>query len=141
MKQRKSGTDLFDLSIIRAAIFFDTLGYVGYALAPSGAFFTLSGVITAVGGVGSPALGAALTKHVPNDKVGQLLGATGLLHAIARVVGPTIFNGIYSATVAGYRQTVFVVLASMFGLAFLCSWFVRPHGKLSPHAGPLRPSY
>ncbi|KAF1927423.1 MFS general substrate transporter [Didymella exigua CBS 183.55] len=127
MKQRKSGTDLFDLTIIRAAIFFDTLGYIGYALAPSGAFFTLSGVVTAVGGIGSPALGAALTNHVPNDKVGQLLGATGLLHAIARVIGPTIFNGIYSATVAGYRQTVFVVLASMFGLAFLCSWFVRPH--------------
>lgn len=133
MKQRSSGTDLFDLSIIRAAIFFDTLGYIGYALAPSGALFTLSGVITAVGGIGSPALGAALTKHVPNDKVGQLLGATGLLHAIARVVGPTIFNGIYSATVSGYRQTVFVVLASMFGLAFLCSWFVRPHVYFEEH--------
>ncbi|KAF2996072.1 hypothetical protein E8E13_004157 [Curvularia kusanoi] len=127
MKQRSSGTDLFDLSIIRAAIFFDAMGYVGYALAPNGAFFTLSGVITATGGIGSPALGAALTKHVPSDKVGQLLGATGLLHAIARVVGPTVFNGIYSATVAGYRQTVFVVLASTFGLAFVCSWFVRPH--------------
>lgn len=131
MKQRSSGTDLFDLRIIRAAIFFDTLGYVGYALAPSGALFTLSGVVTAVGGIGSPALGAALTKHVPNDKVGQLLGATGLLHAISRIVGPTIFNGIYSATVSGYRQTVFVVLASTFGLAFLCSWFVKPHGKFS----------
>ncbi|KAJ8111227.1 hypothetical protein OPT61_g6132 [Boeremia exigua] len=137
MKQRSSGTDRFDLSIIRAAIFFDTLGYIGYALAPNGAFFTLSGVVTAVGGVGSPALGAALTKHVPNDKVGQLLGATGLLHAIARVLGPTIFNGLYSATVSGYRQTVFVVLASMFGLAFLCSWFVRPHVYLEDSPEPV----
>ncbi|XPT03195.1 hypothetical protein M3J09_012296 [Ascochyta lentis] len=136
MKQRKSGTDRFDLSIIRAAIFFDTLGYIGYALAPNGGLFTLSGVVTAAGGIGSPALGAALTKHVPNDKVGQLLGATGLLHAIARVVGPTIFNGIYSATVAGYRQTVFVVLASTFGLAFLCSWFVRPHVYLEDDNEP-----
>lgn len=135
MKQRKSGTDLFDLSIIRAAIFFDALGYLGYALSPNGGLFTLSGVIASVGGIGSPALGAALTKHVPNDKVGQLLGATGLLHAIARVVGPTVFNGIYSATVAGYRQTVFVVLTSMFGLAFVCSWFVRPHGKFCPLPG------
>ncbi|KAH6625747.1 tetracycline-efflux transporter-like protein [Boeremia exigua] len=136
MKQRSTGTDRFDLSIIRAAIFFDTLGFIGYALAPSGTLFTLSGVVTAVGGIGSPALGAALTKHVPSDKVGQLLGATGLLHAIARVVGPTIFNGIYSATVSGYRQTVFVVLASMFGLAFLCSWFVRPHVHLEENSEP-----
>lgn len=126
---RKSGSDLFDLSIIRAAIFFDMMGYLGYALARKGEWFALSGALAAVGGIGSPVLGAALTKHVPQEKVGQLLGATGLLHAIARVVGPTIFNGIYSATVGSFRQTVFVTLAATFGLAFVCSWFVRPHGE------------
>lgn len=124
---RSTGSDLFDLSIIRAAIFFDMLGYLGYALVRNGELFALSGTIAAIGGIGSPTLGAALTKHVPQDQVGQLLGATGLLHAVARVVGPTIFNGIYSATVASYRQTVFVCLAATFGLAFLCSWFIRPH--------------
>jgi hypothetical protein len=129
-RMRSSGSDLFDLSIIRAAILFDMLGYLGYALARKGELFALSGAITAVGGIGSPTLGAALTKHVPQDKVGQLLGATGLLHAIARVVAPTIFNGIYSATVASYRQTVFVCLTTTFGAAFICSWFVRPHGEL-----------
>ena len=103
------------------------LGYLGYALVRNGELFALSGTIAAIGGIGSPTLGAALTKHVPQDQVGQLLGATGLLHAVARVVGPTIFNGIYSATVASYRQTVFVCLAATFGLAFLCSWFIRPH--------------
>lgn len=128
---RKSGSDRFDLSIIRAAIFFDTLGYLGFTLVRKGEFFALSGAIAAIGGIGSPTLGAALTKHVPQDKVGQLLGATGLLHAIARVVGPTIFNGIYSATVGSYRQTVFVCLSATFGIAFVCSWFVRPHGKSS----------
>jgi MFS family permease len=131
---RSTGSDLFDLSIIRAAIFFDTLGYLGYALVRKGELFALSGAIAAVGGIGSPTLGAALTKHVPQDQVGQLLGATGLLHAVARVVGPTIFNGIYSATVSSYRQTVFVCLAATFGLAFVCSWFIRPHGKFCmPH--------
>ncbi|KAF1937418.1 tetracycline-efflux transporter-like protein [Clathrospora elynae] len=126
-RMRKTGSDLFDLTIIRAAILFDMLGYLGYALVRKGELFALSGAITAIGGIGSPALGAALTKHVPQDKVGQLLGATGLLHAVARVVGPTIFNGIYSATVANYRQTVFVCLTATFGLAFLCSLFIRPH--------------
>jgi MFS family permease len=128
---RNSGSDLFDLSIIRIAIFFDMMGYLGFILARKGELFALSGALAAVGGIGNPTLGAALTKHVPQDKVGQLLGATGLLHAIARVIGPTIFNGIYSATVGSYRQTVFVTLCATFGLAFVCSWFVRPHGKLS----------
>jgi hypothetical protein len=131
-RMRSSGSDLFDLSVIRAAIFFDMLGYLGFTLVRKGELFTLSGAITAIGGIGSPTLGAALTKHVPQDKVGQLLGATGLLHAMARVVGPTIFNGIYSATVASYRQTVFVCLTATFGSAFICSWFVRPHGESYP---------
>lgn len=128
-RQRNSGSDRFDLSIIRLAVLLDMLGYVGYSLARSGELFVLSGAAAALGGIGSPTLGAALTKHVPPDRVGQLLGAMGLLHAFARVLGPTIFNGIYSATVGKFRQTVFVCLAVTFGVAFLCSWFVRPHGE------------
>ncbi|KAL5119297.1 hypothetical protein ACEQ8H_002784 [Pleosporales sp. CAS-2024a] len=126
-RMRSSGSDLFDLSIIRLAIFFDMMGYLGFILSRRGENFALSGALAAVGGIGNPTLGAALTKHVPRDKVGQLLGATGLLHAFARVLGPTLFNGIYSATVGTFRQTVFVTLCATFGLAFICSWFVRPH--------------
>ncbi|KAF2653079.1 MFS general substrate transporter [Lophiostoma macrostomum CBS 122681] len=125
--QRSSGSDLFDLSIIRVAIFFDMLGYLGFALVRDGNLFIVSGAIASVGGIGSPALGSALTKHVPPDRVGQLLGATGLLHAFARVIGPILFNGIFSATVHTFKQTVFVCLAATFGLAFICSWFIRPH--------------
>ena len=36
---RNSGTDLFDLSIIRVAIFFDTIGYLGYVLVRRGDLF------------------------------------------------------------------------------------------------------
>ncbi|KAF2634457.1 tetracycline-efflux transporter-like protein [Massarina eburnea CBS 473.64] len=136
-----SGSDRFDLSIIRIAVFFDMLGFLGYALARDGDLFIASGAFAAIGGIGSPTLGSALTKHVRPDQVGQLLGATGLLHAFARVIGPTIFNGIYSATVGTFRQTVFVCLAVTFGLAFMCSWFVRPHvylEDLEPNGAPSR---
>lgn len=57
-----------------------------------------------------------------------MLGAAGLLHALARVVGPLIFNSIYSATVGKFTPTVFVCLASTFFLAFVLSWFIKPHG-------------
>ncbi|CAI6337349.1 unnamed protein product [Periconia digitata] len=125
--QPHSGSDRFDLFIIRLAVLFDMMGFLGYTLARDGSVFILSGTVAAIGGIGSPTLGSALTKHVRPDQVGQLLGATGLLHAFARVLGPTIFNGIYSATVSTYRQTVFVCLTVTFGTALLCSWFVRPH--------------
>jgi len=51
------------------------------------------------------------------------------LHALARVVAPTVFNLIYALTVGKFTQTVFVCLAATFGVAFILSWFVKPHGK------------
>ena len=125
--QRNSGSDMLDLTLIRVAIAFDMLGYIGYATVRTGNLLILSGAIASVGGMGSPTLQAALTKHVPQDRTGQLLGAVGLLHAMARVVAPTVFNLIYSATVGKFTQTVFVCLAATFGVAFVLSWFIRPY--------------
>lgn len=128
--QRNSGCDGLDLAIIRTAIAFDIAGYIGYTTARTPSLLVLSGAISAVGGMGSPTLQSALTKHVPPDRTGQLLGATGLLHALSRVVAPTIFNLIYALTVGKFTQTVFVCLAAAFGVAFIMSWFIRPHGTL-----------
>lgn len=125
---RKSGADHLDLILIRVAIIFDMMGYLGYALATSGDMLKISGAIAAVGGMGSPTLQSALTKHVPADRTGQLLGAMGLLHALARIIAPTIFNFVYAQTVATLPRTVFFCLASAFGVAFVMSWFIRPHG-------------
>ena len=128
--QKVSGCDSIDLGFIRTAIFFDMLGYAGYCVVRTGTLFTLFAAIASVGGMGSPTLQAALTKHVPPDRTGQVLGAMGLLHASARVVAPTIFNLIYAQTVGKFTQAVFVCLGATFGLAFILSWFIRPHGTL-----------
>ncbi|KAF2862433.1 MFS general substrate transporter [Piedraia hortae CBS 480.64] len=135
-RKRTDGTDRFDLVIIRVAVLFDTLGYFGYALARNEGLFTLSGVIAAIGGIGAPTLQSALTKHVPADQTGQLLGASGLLHSLARVVAPTVFNAIYSATVGKYTQAVYVCLTATFVLAFIASWLIQPHGKCSAAYAP-----
>jgi len=126
---RKSGMDALDINIIRAAILFDTIGYIGYSIVRSGPLFTLSGVVASAGAMGSPTLQSSLTKHVPSDKMGQLLGATGLLHALARVVSPIVFNLTYSLTVGKFTQTVFICLVSTFGIAFVSSWFLKPHSR------------
>ncbi|KAI9733247.1 MAG: hypothetical protein M1834_003331 [Cirrosporium novae-zelandiae] len=127
--QRSSGMDKLDLGIIRVAIIFDTLGYIGFSTVRSGKLMILSGCLASIGGMGSPTLQSSLTKHVPPDQTGQLLGAIGLLHALARVVAPTIFNLIYSVTVGKFSQAVFVCLASTFGGAFILTGFIRPYGK------------
>ena len=91
----------------------------------------LAGMVASFGGIGSPTLQSALTKHIPSDRTGQMLGATGLLHALARVVAPTIFNLIYSQTVGIFTQAVFVCLASVFVLASIMSWFVKPNRQFT----------
>ena len=123
------GSDGLDIGVIRVAIVFDLLGYLGYALMPTGPLFVLAGMVASLGGMGSPTLQSSLTKSVPADRTGQMLGASGLLHALARVVSPTIFNLIYSATVAKFVGTVFVCLASCFVVASGMSWFLKPHGR------------
>lgn len=128
----RPGASNFDLAILRAAVAFDLLGYVGYATAKYGTWMIVAGAIASLGGMGSPTLQSALTKHIPVDQTGQLLGAIGLLHALARVVAPTVFNLIYRSTVATFPQTVFVCLAATFGVAFCLTWLVRPHGMYFP---------
>lgn len=127
-KQKNQGSDRFDLWVIRVAVLSDTLGYVGYALANSGNMMIAAGSISSIGGLGSPTLQSALTKHVPPDKTGQVLGASGLLHALARVLAPTIFNGIYTWTVDAHPRAVFLCLTATFSCAFMMTWFVRPGG-------------
>jgi MFS family permease len=124
------GADWLDINFIRAAILFDLTGYIGYATVQTGGLMILSGMIASFGGIGSPTLQSSLTKHIPADRTGQMLGATGLLHALARVVAPTLFNLIYSQTVGSFPQTVFVCLASVFVLASIMSWFLKPNGEL-----------
>jgi len=80
--------------LIRFSIAVETAGYLCYALAQNGSQFTAAGVLTALGGIGSPTLQSSLTKHVPTDKTGKLLGATALLHSLARVVAPAYVSSI-----------------------------------------------
>lgn len=127
--QANRGCDRLDLGVIKAAVMFDVAGYIGYITTRTPGLFTLSAIVASMGGMGSPTLQSSLTKHVPPAETGQILGVTGLLHALARVVAPVTFNLIYSATVGKFTQTVFVCLASLFGLSFILSWFIEPHGE------------
>lgn len=122
----RHGSDGLDLGIIRVSIIFDLLGYLGFALTPSGGLMIVSGMVASLGGIGPPTLQSSMTKHIPPDRTGQVLGASGLLHALARVVAPVIFSLIYSKTVATYAGFVFLCLASVFVFVFILSWFLKP---------------
>lgn len=127
--QGHRGSDKLDVNIIRGSIVFDLVGYLGFALTPNGAIMVIAGLIASLGGIGSPTLQSSLTKHIPAHRTGQVLGASALLHALARVVAPTVFNLIYSSTVKIYAGIVFLCLASVFVVVFVMSFFVKTDGR------------
>ncbi|KAI2613944.1 MFS general substrate transporter [Hypoxylon fragiforme] len=127
MDETNSGADNLDLWLIRVALLSDGLGTAGYIFVRREELFILCGLATAFGGLASATIQSATTKHVPAEQVGSLLGAIGLLHALGRVFAPALFNGIYAGTVETFPQAFFVLLASLFGLATVGSFFVRPH--------------
>lgn len=133
------GADMLDIRIVRVAILLDLIGYVGYATAMTGGMMVASAMIAAFAGIGSPTLSSAITAHVPPDRTGQVLGALSLLHALARVIAPTVFNTIYSITVGYFPQTVFVCLGSLFMVVFVLSWFLRPGGEYQSHLSVVFP--
>lgn len=128
-EDRNSGADGLDTWILGAALVSEIVGCTGYVLARSEALFVGSGMMTALGGLGSATTQAVITKHVPQERVGQVLGAIGMLHALARVVGPVVFNGIYAATVESFPQAIFVALGSLFVAALVCSLVIKPHSE------------
>ncbi|PHH90072.1 hypothetical protein CDD83_4611 [Cordyceps sp. RAO-2017] len=125
--ERNFGADRLDVWIVRLALVWEVLGCLGYALGRSQELFILCGMVTALGGLGSATIQAAVTKQVPTGRVGQILGAVGMMHALARIVGPVVFNGIYAATVATFPQAVFLALCGLFVVALVVSLVVKPY--------------
>ncbi|KAG6298104.1 hypothetical protein E4U45_005304 [Claviceps purpurea] len=126
-QDKNGGADHVDTWILRFALLSDILGYIGYTLVRTPGLFVGSAMVTAFGGLGSATSQSVVTKHVPPDRVGRILGAIGMMHALARVIGPVAFNGIYAATVATYPQAIFVALTGLFSFALLCTFLVTPH--------------
>ncbi|KAK6532837.1 hypothetical protein TWF281_007008 [Arthrobotrys megalospora] len=121
------GCDHLDTLIIRGALTTEVLGTSFFFIARDTPLFMAGGLIASLGGLGSPTIQSSLTKHSPSDKTGQLLGVIALLHSLARVIGPTAFNGIYSETAKTYPQAVFIVLVALFMVAWLGAWFITPY--------------
>ena len=127
--QAGTGFDLLDLALLRISILSDIIGFIGYALSPTGFLFTLSGVIAALGAIGLAISEASMTKLVGARNTGELLGALGLLQAIARIVAPTVANLTYSWTVARAPQLVFWGIAGCFATAGILTAWARPRRR------------
>lgn len=120
------GFDRLDIFLIRISIASDVIEYIGYAIAPTGALFTLFGAIASLGAFGLATSEASMTKLIPKSQTGELLGALGFLQAMARIVAPTVTSLTYSWTVDRAPQLVFWGIAITFVVAGAVSFLARP---------------
>ncbi|KAL9488674.1 hypothetical protein ACSS6W_000951 [Trichoderma asperelloides] len=125
--EANSGADNLDVWVLRFALTSDLLGCIGYIFARNQHLFFASGMVTALGGLGSATVQAAVTKHVPASRIGQVLGAVGFMQALSRVIGPVLFNGLYAMTVGVFPQAIFVLLGGLFSIGLTCAFILRPH--------------
>ena len=125
------GADNLEVWLIRMCPIIEACGFACMSLARNTTEYYLSGALAAMGGIGPPTLQSALTKHVAPGQMGELLGALSILQSLSRVVSPLVLNSVYSLTVATCPQIVFYALAGAMLVAFILSWGVRAHGKIS----------
>lgn len=78
-----------------------TVGFVIYALAPTGAVFMSGVLVVALWGLAPPAAQALMTRHIGPSEQGELQGANGSVMGIATMIGPGLFAGTFAYFIGG----------------------------------------
>ncbi len=120
-----------NLILIRIAVLSDVVGYLGYTIAPNGILFTFSGTIAALGSIGLASTEAFLTKQIDARRVGELMGALGLLQSLSRVVAPTVIDLVYAWTVKAFPSMAFLGIAGLFAVMGGISVLISPADSTS----------
>ena len=119
---------------VYVGLFFSTLGYAGYAF--SAAPWMLYGwmVVWSFGGVGGPALNAIMSKHVPADEQGELMGARASMDSITSIAAPLVMTSLFAYFTSPQAPIYFAgasfLAAALFELAAL-GLFARTNPRVA----------
>jgi DHA1 family tetracycline resistance protein-like MFS transporter len=110
----------------RAAIYtgfaFGTLAFVIYGSATQPWIYWMGVPFGAMTGLIMPGLQGVMTRRVPRDMQGRLQGANASLMAMAGLVGPLFFTGLFAWSISGGRQLpglAVYVAGALYVIAFL----------------------
>jgi DHA1 family tetracycline resistance protein-like MFS transporter len=67
-----------------------------FALAGTSLVFLVGHVVMGLGGIGTPAFNAAMSRRVGPDRQGEFQGAMGSLLGLSGLIGPVIFSGSFA---------------------------------------------
>ena len=127
----RSGLRNYDLGILRASLFIGASAYAGLAFAPSGQVAVCCAAFTAVGAISTPIAHSAMTAIVPDDCVGEVLGALSFLYTMAKVLAPPLITAVYSVVVSTHAELAILAMATILFVAFALS--LRLTGRTTTH--------
>ena len=78
-------------------------GTAVFGLAPTGLIFSIGIPIMTLSGMAGPAIQSLMTRQVDQSEQGRLQGANTSLQAIAGIIAPLLFGGVYAVAVVGWN--------------------------------------
>ncbi len=96
-----------EVNAVYAGLFFAALGYAGYAVSAAPWMLYAWMVVWALGGVGGPALNAIMSRAVPADEQGELMGARASMDSITSIVAPLLMTGLFKYFTSGHALFYF----------------------------------
>jgi len=89
--------------VILIGLLCGVVGTAVFGLAPVGALFLIGIPIMTLSGVSGPAVQSLMTRQVSSSEQGRLQGANTSLQALAGIVSPLMFSGVFVLSVAGWH--------------------------------------
>jgi DHA1 family tetracycline resistance protein-like MFS transporter len=109
---------------------FGVVGFVFYAIAPTGTLFLAAIPLVALWGLAGPSAQGLMTRLVDPRRQGELQGANGAVLGVAAMIGPGLFTQTFATFIAADAPQVpgapFFLAAALLGLAWLIGLNVAP---------------
>jgi DHA1 family tetracycline resistance protein-like MFS transporter len=109
---------------------FGVIGFMSFALAPTGALFLVGIAGLALWGIANPSFQALMSRRIDPSEQGQLQGALGSIRAVTGMLGPLVFTQVFAAAVHhGGPQLLgapFLLSAALLIVAILIGFRVLP---------------
>jgi MFS transporter, DHA1 family, tetracycline resistance protein len=117
------------------------LGFMLYALAPTGYWFWAAMPVAALWGIANPAAQALVSHQVDPREQGRLQGAIASLSAIAGIIAPTLFTRLLALVTDAHEHgiwagAIFMLAAAMLAAGLLLAWYSSANLPVSTFAPP-----
>lgn len=92
---------------VYVGLFFAALGYFGYAISATPWMLYAWMTVWALGGIGGPALNAIMSRSVPANEQGELMGALASAGSITSIVAPLLLTNLFAWFTSGRAPVYF----------------------------------